>query len=268
MSGDDSRYRKIVDDDYEEDDIEPKTGLDGMIDYGVQHQDACFSVTAIAKILQDEFEDIASQSDYSIDSLIMRAHGESRGTDAFGGTSRAVLVGEALAYLHGLPSEVVLILCPVSLKSEFGDEVQLNPITGRDLLSNRVVDMLHRHDLVDDAHHSILTDDIQILSTTSFEKGDLIRNMEKVSVSRVMTATQRMQSRRGIVKPALPPGVRARVQRVDHSDDSLQWRCTENSRRSGWVDANSVEKVFRVGGIDNDDDDFDDTGYWKFFGGC
>ena len=242
-----------TDNDNEEDDMDPKSGLDGMLAYGVQHQGAYFRVTATVKILQNEYEDIASQSDHSIDSLIMLANGGLKGTDAFGGKVRAVMVGEAVAFRHGSLSEVVLGLCPVSLNSEFGDKFQLNPITGRDLTRKDVVDMLHRHGLLDDDDHSILTDHIPIFST-SIQPGDLIRNRNKASVSRVMTASQRIHSRRGIVKSSLSRGVKARVIRVDDSDKSLFWRCIENQRKSGWVYANSVEKVFWAGGIDDDDD--------------
>ena len=241
-----------TDNDNEEDDMDPKSGLDGMLAYGVQHQGAYFRVTATVKILQNEYEDIASQSDHSIDSLIMLANGGLKGTDAFGGKVRAVMVGEAVAFRHGTLSEVVLGLCPVSLESEFGDKFQLNPITGQDLTRKETVDMLHRHGLLDDDDHSILTDHIPIFST-SIQPGDLIRNRNKASVSRVMTASQRIHSRRGVVKTSLSRGVKARVIRVDDSDKSLFWRCTKNQRKSGWVYANSVEKIFWAGGIDDDD---------------
>ena len=118
----DTGERESTDNDNEEDDMDPKSGLDGMLEYGVQHQGAYFRVTATVKILQSEYEDIASQSDHSIESLIMGINGELRGTDAFGGKVRAVMVGEAVAFRHGTLSEVVLGLCPVSLESEFGDK--------------------------------------------------------------------------------------------------------------------------------------------------
>ncbi len=248
----------------DEDDMNPSYGLSGMLTYGIQHQGACFRVTATVKILQGEFGDIAAGSNHSINSLVEKVNGESRGTDAFGGTPRAVMVGEAVAYHHGTPSEVVLVLCPVSLESEFGDKFELNPITGRLLICRQVVDILHRHGFVDDEDHAILTDDIEITSIY-FQVGDLIRN--KTSVVRRMSSSQRIQSLRGVVKPSLPPGVKARVVRVDHSDASLRWRCTENPAKSGWVAANAVEKVFWAGGVEDGDDDFDDTGFWKHFGG-
>jgi hypothetical protein len=248
----------------DEDDMNPSHGLSGMLTYGIQHQEACFRVTATGKILQEEFGAIAARSNHSINSLVEMANGESRGTDAFGGKPRAVMVGEAVAYRHGTPSEVVLVLCPVYLKSEFGDKFQLNPITGRLLICREVVDLLHRHGFVDDEDHAILTDDIEITSTY-FQVGDLIRN--KASVVRVATASQRIQRSRGLVKPSLPHGVKVRVVRVDHSDASLRWRCTENPAKSGWVAANAVEKVFWAGGVGDGDDDSDDTGFWKCFGG-
>ena len=248
----------------DEDDMNPSYGLSGMLTYGEDHQAACFRVTATAKILQGEFGDIAATSNNSINSLVKMAKGESRGTDAFGGKPRAVMVGEAVAYRHGTSSEVVLALSPVSLESEFGDKFQLNPITGQILICRQVVDLLHRHGFVDDDDHAILTDDIEITSTY-FQVGDLIRN--KASVVRVATASQRILNARGIVKPSLPHGVTARVTRVDHSDASLCWRCTKNPAKRGWVAAKAVEKVFWAGGVEDGDDDSDDTGLWKFFGG-
>ena len=253
----------------DEDDMNPSYGLSGMLTYGEQHQEACFRATAAGKSLQEEFEAIAARSNNSINSLVEMAIGESLGTDAFGGKPRAVMVGEAVAYHHGTSSErtsseVVLVLSPVSLESEFGDKFQLNPIPGQLLISREVVGLLHRHGFVDDDDHAILTDDIEITSTY-FQVGDLIRN--KASVVRVATASQRILNARGIVKPSLPHGVTARVTRVDRSDASLCWRCTKDPAKGGWVAAKAVEKIFWAGGVEDGDDNSDDTGLWKFFGG-
>ena len=250
----------------DEDDMNPSYGLSGMLLYGERHQEACFRVTATAKLLQEEFGAIAATSNHSINSLVEMVNGDSRGTDAFGGKSRAVMVGEAVAYRHGTSSEVVLVLCPVFVESEFGDKFQLDPITGSFLICKEVVDLLHRHGFVDDDDHAILTDDIEI-TRTYFQVGDLIRNKADSVVARVATASQRILNARGTVKPSLPNGVTAKVIRVDRSDASLLWRCTEDPAKGGWVSAKAVDKVFWAGGVEDGDDDSDDSGLWKFFGG-
>ena len=46
----------------DEDDMNPSYGLSGMLSYGERHQVACFRVTATAKILQEEYGNIAATS--------------------------------------------------------------------------------------------------------------------------------------------------------------------------------------------------------------
>ena len=108
--------------------------MDGMLSYGEEKNQARFQASAVAKIIQGELEETAARAGHSLQDLLMRAKGDPGGSDAFRGRSRAILVAQALASLHGSGLGVVTSLVIITLAEDDGDQFCLEPVHGENLL--------------------------------------------------------------------------------------------------------------------------------------
>ena len=268
MSSGETSKKKSSNDDYEEDGREPEADLDGMLSYGEKKNQAMFQASIVAKMNQEELEEIADRADHSTRDLLMRAKGDLSGSDAFRGKSRAILVAQALANLHGSKLGVVTALVVLTLDEEDGDLFRLEPVQGEDLLSSDVIGVMHRSGLLTDEVHEILTDGIDN-GSSEFYRGDFITNKAEVVCRSHLTATERLRQRRvsrcRLIKPRLPPEVElAEIIRVDNSDSSLMWRDAFDRTTGGWVEQKGVRKVAttRKSGVGEDE------GFFRGFGNC
>lgn len=244
----------------EEEREEREAGLDGMLSYGEKKSQARFQASVAAKIIQGELGEIAARAGYSIRGLLMSAVGGLDGSDAFHGRSRARLAAQALAFLHGSELDLVTTLVVATLEEDDGDLFCLEPVPGEILLSKRVIDTMHRNDLLTDEVHQTLTDDLDI-GSSEFYPGDFVTN-KAVVITGHRTATERLEQRRAaqwrIVGPRLPQGVGlVEVIRVDNQDSSLRWRDAFDRTKKGWVEQRGVRKVATTRQSDVGDDDGD-----------
>ena len=248
----------------EEEREEREAGLDGMRAYGEKLNAARFQASALAKIIQGELEDIAARASHSLHDLLRRAKGDPTGHDAFRGRSRATLVAQALASLHGSGFGLVNSLVVITLEDDDDDQFCIEPVQGDNLLSLGLIGVMHRGGLLTDDVHAILTDGVD-RGTSNFNPGDFVTN-KPIVITRNMTATERLRARRAswcrVVQPRLPPGVElAEVIRVDNSDSSLRWRDAFDRTKAGWVEQNGVRKVATTRQSDVSDED---GAFWGF----
>ena len=136
--------------------------LEDMMNSAELLSQARFQASLIAKVIQSELYQIAERTEYSIENLIIAARGDSDGVEAFHGKSRASLVVAALAYLNGSEFDTIDSIIIVTLKNF--NYFSIEPITGQDLLSTRMIEAMHKSELLDDDMYQILNDDSLISS--------------------------------------------------------------------------------------------------------
>ena len=235
---------------------EYKVKLDLMLAFGEEKTLAKFQASTVAKIIQGELKEVASRANHSLHELLMIVRGDSNGSEGFHGKSRAALVVQALASHCGIEFDVVNSLIVITL-DEDDDLFCIEPVKGKNLLSNIVIGVMYQSKLLDEDVYNILIDDLDSVSL-EIRIGDFIINHIKENTDH-MTATERLARIEkyscSFADSQLPPDVKlAEVIRIDTSDSSLKWRDVSDHNKCGWVEHKAVRKVStnRKSEIEND----------------
>jgi len=238
----------------------PLEGLEGMMDYGRRVIEAQYSVSSKISLLQEDIFDIAERSKFSIESIVRRAFGAVRGMNAFAGSSRAILVSNAISLIIGTPLSVVTRVVEISVDEPYGDSFKIDIIHGEATFSIGTLDSLREASLISEDHYEVLSDEFMTGVSSIFKKGDLVTNIP-VGPD-VRTASQLICSS---VKMRLPLGVQfARVTRVDNSDGSIRWQCCSDPSKFGWVSVKGIRHHFSSRRRDDGNDDRERFGDWRW----
>jgi hypothetical protein len=215
--------------------------LEDMMNSAELLSQARFQASLIAKVIQSELYQIAERTEYSIENLIIAARGDSDGVEAFHGKSRASLVVAALACLNGSEFDTIDSIIIVTLKNF--NYFSIEPITGQDLLSTRMIEAMHKSELLDDDMYQILNDD-SLISSLQIEVGSFVVNKFNPCVPMIATATDRLlQSRKwcNAVLKELPPNISlAEIIRLDQMDGTAKFRDFYNPSNQGWVKISNI----------------------------
>ena len=236
---------------------EHRVKLDLMLAFGEEKNRAKFQASTIAKIIQGELKEVATRANHSLHELLMIVRGDSNGSEGFHGKSRVALVVQALASHRGIEFDVVNSLIVITLEED-DDLFCIEPVKGKNLLSNKVIDIMYQSKLLSEDVYKILILDEKFSASLEIRIGDFIINHIKENTDH-MTATERLARIEkyscSFPDSQLPPDVNlAEVVRIDNSDFSLKWRDVFDRNKCGWVEHKGVRKVFtnRKSEMEND----------------